>query len=346
MDYADPLRFQRVGIRSFLSWLSSLICDCQGRGLKPVVNATPGFKAETSLALLLAQLLGASVFYIHERMADRVILLPSLPLTVTPEYWEKWGELVLAVGILGEREVQGMDRARFDALAGRRYDFPEVEILFDDYDGGKTLSALGQLLYEAYRVPAGQLTAAGIDPAQKIKWPSEEHHWPRGFEQAMRQIAEIAFVRYIRPKRFTGAGSSGVSRVFDETDRGVLICRHFGGQYAAEARVETTARNRGEWEAARRQVEAALLAYGNVPAQEDAALVLGVLEEYQSVEGVVRANEALRTEAENLRSEQREMESRCKKRLASQKAYYKDRIQELEQRLREARAATPPAEQR
>jgi putative CRISPR-associated protein (TIGR02619 family) len=100
MDYKDPATFQHLGIRSLLSELSGAIRRCQEEGCEPVLNGTPGFKAETSLALLLAQFLGASVFYIHERMPGRAILLPSLRLTVTPEYWKRWGELVLALGKL------------------------------------------------------------------------------------------------------------------------------------------------------------------------------------------------------------------------------------------------------
>lgn len=337
MDSSKPAVFQHVGLRTFLNELSWAMRYCKERGLDPVFNATPGFKAETSLALLLAQFVGASVFYIHEMMSDQVIMLPSLPLTITEDYWKKWGDLVLAIGKLSddvEHSTCAMDAKQFNALADYRLrHFSEAEILFEDislHDGQppyKTLSALGQVLYEAYKgSPEAGLDACGTPPNEKIQWPSAQHHWPRGFESAMTQIARLYFVREIRPKEFSGATSSACSNAFEPGNPGLVTCRHFGGDYGAEARIFTTAKNHDHWGIARREIEALLIGYGQIPPSELSDSITGVLDTYGSVAQLVTRNSALQAELENLRGS-------ITKQLADQRRGFQQKIEELQHRF-------------
>lgn len=78
---ASPDEFEE-GLVEILDKVVRAVASARGRGLRVYVNATPGFKAETTFFVLASLLVGAdSVVYIHESFRAPVIL-PAPPIRV------------------------------------------------------------------------------------------------------------------------------------------------------------------------------------------------------------------------------------------------------------------------
>nr|KJR72263.1 MAG: hypothetical protein TU36_03140 [Vulcanisaeta sp. AZ3] len=65
---------------------AKIITNKNKEGYKVIINATAGFKPETTYITTISQLLGAwRIIYSHETFKE-VIELPTLPLTIKEEY--------------------------------------------------------------------------------------------------------------------------------------------------------------------------------------------------------------------------------------------------------------------
>jgi len=74
------------GLASLVDQVIGDVVDYSRRGFKVYVNATPGFKAETSFLVIASILAGASaIYYIHESFR-RPVKLPIVPLEVRRDY--------------------------------------------------------------------------------------------------------------------------------------------------------------------------------------------------------------------------------------------------------------------
>lgn len=94
------------GLANLLDEVVSVIRDEVGRGVKVYVNATAGFKAETTFLALAAAMAGATAaYYIHESFRE-VVELPLPPLAID----SRVRELVEAIGPQGA-EVREFEEA-------------------------------------------------------------------------------------------------------------------------------------------------------------------------------------------------------------------------------------------
>lgn len=76
------------GLVEVLDKVVRLIMDWRARGARVFVNATPGYKAESSFLVLASLLAGADViYYMHESFRD-IVILPSIPIEIRREYVE------------------------------------------------------------------------------------------------------------------------------------------------------------------------------------------------------------------------------------------------------------------
>jgi len=76
------------GLVEVLDKVVRLIVDWRARGARVFVNATPGYKAESSFLVLSSLLAGADViYYMHESFRD-IVILPSIPIEIRREYME------------------------------------------------------------------------------------------------------------------------------------------------------------------------------------------------------------------------------------------------------------------
>jgi len=89
----EPIRVKGWGLEDFERGLANLLDKMAGiisskkrQGCRVFVNATGGFKPESTFAVLAASLLGADgVYYMHEAFKD-IVYIPILPLTVEKSY--------------------------------------------------------------------------------------------------------------------------------------------------------------------------------------------------------------------------------------------------------------------
>ena len=90
--------------------------------------------------------------------------------------------------------------------------------------------------------------------AEKVRMPSDPHHWPGGsarFRGFLERIARCEHVTRITPRSFQHPTRHGVSFVTDEGD---LIARVSEGDHAAIVLILTTATHRGQGEHVRREI--------------------------------------------------------------------------------------------
>ena len=85
---ASPDEFEE-GLVEILDKVVRAVASARGRGLRVCVNATPGFKAETTFFVIASLLAGAdAVLYIHDSFREPVIL-PTIPIAPRTEEVEK-----------------------------------------------------------------------------------------------------------------------------------------------------------------------------------------------------------------------------------------------------------------
>ncbi len=89
---------------------------------------------------------------------------------------------------------------------------------------------------------------------EKVRMPSDPHHWPGGsarFRAFLERIARCEYVTRIMPRSFQHPTGHGISFVTDEGD---LMARVSEGDHAAIVLILTTATHRGQGEHVRRQL--------------------------------------------------------------------------------------------
>lgn len=70
------------GLVEVLDKVSSIIRERRSKGWRVYINATPGFKAETTFIVLISLIMGADgVVYVHESF-NKPVLIPSIPLSI------------------------------------------------------------------------------------------------------------------------------------------------------------------------------------------------------------------------------------------------------------------------
>lgn len=100
------------GLVEVLDRVSSIIRDSKVNGRRVYVNATPGFKAETSFIVLVSLILGADgVVYIHESF-NKPVVIPAIPLSIRRE------EIETLLNVFGEEN--SLDIGVFTNVVGQK----------------------------------------------------------------------------------------------------------------------------------------------------------------------------------------------------------------------------------
>lgn len=90
--------------------------------------------------------------------------------------------------------------------------------------------------------------------AEKVRMPSDPHHWPGGsarFRGFLERVARCEHVTRIVPRSFQHPARHGIAFVTDEGD---LVARVSEGDHAALVLILTTATHRGQGEYVRREI--------------------------------------------------------------------------------------------
>jgi putative CRISPR-associated protein (TIGR02619 family) len=283
-----------VGLRSFVHKATDVVLGIKSRGRIPVLNATPGFKPESGLLTLIAAVLEAEVFYMHEQM-NSVIVIPPLRLC-----WNLQDEDVRVLHRLGSAAT--LDQAAEAGLEQRLWPFFERE------EGVYGLSAVGQLVVDT--TPQGDPAPPDREGECTIDLSEgEAGHRPPGSEAIARRIAAaLPFARIVRVGGWTAEGRPahqvGLVRAQPEdVDKKLVRLRmRAGDDRLMHFLVFTTARDENEWRGARRLAGQAMgrvdLAAEIAEGQTDAAPVADDLDRWRTFEEVIRRADQRTLEAE------------------------------------------------
>ena len=135
-------RFLRRGLRTYVRLLIQWIKEEQNGGREVLVNATGGFKSQTSLAVLAGTILRLPVYYIFETGTENV-LLPRLPLAWDGAFRQAYDDALTWA-------TEPRERAEVERhVVGRPFQDLFFNLLDDEPDGRLRLSAVGYLVAEA-----------------------------------------------------------------------------------------------------------------------------------------------------------------------------------------------------
>ena len=135
-------RFLRRGLRAYVRLLIQWIEDEQRGGREVLVNATGGFKSQTSLAVLAGTIFRLPIYYIFETGTENV-LLPGLPLEWDGAFRQAYDDALMWA-------TEPRERAEVERyVAGRPFRDLFFNLLDEEPDGRLTLSAVGYLVAEA-----------------------------------------------------------------------------------------------------------------------------------------------------------------------------------------------------
>ncbi len=237
----------REGLVEFIRVAAHAIKEAHSRGAIPVVNATPGFKAEAALLTLLGALLGAETVYLHEHMQD-VIVVPAIPL--------QWGLQAHEIRTLRQvGEAIPRDGVRELGIGSLPNLWPFVERSGDGDDELWGLSALGQMVIESSSEESVEEPPTWDGAVVFKDSENEQGHQPGDARELAQEIERrLPFVKVVRLYGWQGYGSAGILMPRAD-DRGAGLIRLRLQSTDKSLRLlfllYTTVETEGQWRTAR-----------------------------------------------------------------------------------------------
>lgn len=198
LDAQDPQAFRQRGVPHLLARLRTL-CenDAMERGLRPVINATGGFKSTVPYLTLFGMMQGIDVTYIHE-LAKSLITLPPAPLGFDYERLARAREALEAL-----RQKECMPREDFlKMIPSLSWDQrPYFESLVEPLDGDVVIpSAFGAWLQDLL---ASSQASVHVHPDVLSTIKSLEGPKAQQIEQMLLRVADPLW-RHSKRHRFSG----------------------------------------------------------------------------------------------------------------------------------------------
>ena len=253
--YDGTDRFARRGFPALITHIKRSIDLSQSDGFLPIINATPGFKAETSIMTLMGAITNTPVFYMHEKM-DRPFLLPAMPVSLSKEIWNRWKYLVQAVKRKDSTDSGTMSAEEFSVYI-KQHQLLDGEFLFEEFDNGITLSTLGYIFYEAYgdSLPEVKLKKSKATLEKRVVITKLQHHFPKGTIGVVEDIAKLYFVISVASKEFRDSSATRVLSRYNKESPGEIFVQWADDTKAVILPVKTTASNELEHSIARQNIE-------------------------------------------------------------------------------------------
>mgnify|MGYP001184323064 CR=1 FL=1 len=253
--YDGTDRFARRGFPALITHIKRSIDLSQSEGFLPIINATPGFKAETSIMTLMGAITNTPVFYMHEKM-DRPFLLPAMPVSLSKEIWNRWKSLVQAVKRKDLTESGTMSAEEFSGYINQ-HQLLDGEFLFEEFDNGITLSTLGYIFHEAYgdSLPEVKLKKSKTTLEKRIVITKLQHHFPKGTMGVAKNIARLYFVDSVASKEFRDSSATRVLSRYNKESPGEIFVQWADDTKSVILPIKTTASNELEHSIARQNIE-------------------------------------------------------------------------------------------
>ena len=185
----DPKAFGNRGLRNLAKLLGERVREFGAKHC--AINATGGYKAQISIAVLMGQALEIPVYYKHERF-NAIIPFPPMPVALDFELWERASGMFR---VLSQRDAcepweQFCDDwdERFEPLVNR------VRINNTDY---LELSATGQIFHDTFRSRFHQHKTARLPrKAAKKSGPTlGDHAYKKAQDNITRQLQKVTDAR-------------------------------------------------------------------------------------------------------------------------------------------------------
>jgi putative CRISPR-associated protein (TIGR02619 family) len=243
LHYDGTDNFSRIGFPALIENVNAMIKKAHGNGELAILNATPGYKAETSILTLMGAITKTPVFYTHEGM-HRPFLLPAMPLTVSKVYWKKWRTLALAVRDKNNSDTGVMGAAEFLNHYKTLMD-DEGAILFEEFDNGVTLSTLGHIFCEVHEGEenAPTIPESRIAEEKRVSLPKDSHHYPKGMKKLLASLAQLPFVEKLTTKELANSSVTRVLNHMNPERPNQLFIQWSDGSTAVKIIMNTTATN-------------------------------------------------------------------------------------------------------
>jgi len=246
LDDSDPRRFANAGLRSLVKLSCRLLAQAQGEAPdRPrLINATGGFKAQISFAVLVGQALKVPVVYLFEKF-PHCIEMPPMPVDFDRGLWiENYG--VFAV-LSEEGVVRRSDVLRLAPAEGLMALLDSEEV---DGVGYVSLSPVLEVMHQAFGLCPPQVHEpppdAGLEPEDKLHLNEAEMAGaPRGSRQQASRLAGIPWVTRVENIRFLNTARSFV-KVSGVSDRAEFRVVHSDGDMGLEFRLRTTCATDGQ----------------------------------------------------------------------------------------------------
>ncbi|MEA3403762.1 MAG: putative CRISPR-associated protein [Armatimonadota bacterium] len=242
-----PSDFKNRGLRNLVTTLVKLIRDELNRGRRPILNATPGFKAQAAYLTLVGQLMGVEVFYLFERFRE-IISLPPMPMGFDVlELWSRHYSLLEKLSREGVLEAEALEE-ELNAADER------VRPLLEETEGLVALSPMGELFHEAIRESFRRQEvslppASDLPPDQKaVHYEDDNAGKHPGLSDFVDRLLTVEYVTQVRtwyynpdlPRRITFGPSP---RHLADGKENVLVAEYSNASQTTKLYVYTTAEN-------------------------------------------------------------------------------------------------------
>lgn len=185
----DPKAFRNRGLRNLAKLLGERVREARADFC--AINATGGYKAQISIAVLMGQALEIPVYYKHERF-NAIIPFPPMPVALDFELWERASGMFR---VLSQRDAcepwehfsEDWDE-RFEPLVNR--------VRIDDTDYLE-LSATGQIFHDTFRSRFHQYKTARLPrgPVEKKPPSLGKHDYKNAEDDIRRQLQTVTDAR-------------------------------------------------------------------------------------------------------------------------------------------------------
>jgi putative CRISPR-associated protein (TIGR02619 family) len=205
----DPKIFRTKGLRNLAKQICQTIREFSSEYC--AINATGGYKAQISIAVLIGQALSVPVYYKHEQFSE-VIAFPPLPIAFDINLWLEKSGWLATLNRKGDMAVAVSDpeiEADLQEDIDERF-LPLIEKIELEENGKPyvllELSPMGQIFYETFvgyfKSDRDQFLPPPIAPQQK-KYPIlTEHNWETAKSEIEKYLKSLVDeVPYIRTCR-------------------------------------------------------------------------------------------------------------------------------------------------
>ncbi len=191
-----PKKFKLQGLRNLVRTIGEIVARFGVAAI--AIDATGGYKAQISIAVLIGQALGIPVYYKHEKFTE-IIDFPPMPIALD---FDLLGEHADILFDLEKNEMRSS--TEIGKLADKLQVF--VNEVSEDDQHLYELNALGQLYLTSFRLKYPKApNLRKLSGAERKKPKLAPHHYPNGFAAFVEKVwAENEWITTAKDMNYNG----------------------------------------------------------------------------------------------------------------------------------------------